>query len=105
MLYPKMIVRPDDVIRSGIIQPFGVRATDPVAYARHEINPFVSAIRPHGTEAGGVTMVSGSLGITTAENMPLYGNGVSFSLSSASLKLGIAGALLGAAAGYFFLLR
>lgn len=101
MLYPKMITRPDDVVRSGIIQPFGVRATDPVAYARHEINPFIDAIRPQGTNAGGVTMVSGSLGITTAENMPLYGNGLP--IEAGKIKLALAGALLGAAVGYFFL--
>lgn len=74
MLHPAMTVRPDDIVRSGIIQPFGVRATSPVAFARHEIDPFIRAIRPMGPEAGGVTM-DGALGITTVANMPRVGFG------------------------------
>jgi hypothetical protein len=74
MLHPAMTIRPDDIIRSGIVQPFGVRATSPVAFARHEIDPFIRAIRPMGPEAGGVTM-DGALGITTVANMPRVGFG------------------------------
>lgn len=65
-LHPPMTIRPDEVIRSGIVQPFSVRSMDPVAFARAEINPFINAIRPGGPHSGGVTM-DGSLGIVSPE--------------------------------------
>jgi hypothetical protein len=49
MLHPPMTIRPDEITRSGIIQPFGVRHTDPVAFARHEIDPFINAVRASGS--------------------------------------------------------
>ena len=60
-----MTIRPDEVIRSGIVQPFSVRSMDPVAFARHEIDPFINAIRPHGPMSP-VTM-DGALGIVSPE--------------------------------------
>ncbi len=77
-----MSIRPDDIVRSGIIQPFGVRATSPVAFARHEIDPFIRAIRPMGPQAGGVTL-DGALGITTISPMPLAGVGAGLGAISA----------------------
>jgi hypothetical protein len=91
MLHPAMTIRPDDITRSGIIQPFGVRATDPVAFARHEIDPFIQAIRPTGMNAAGVHILNGGgiggfdgamiqgggLGIVTAEpRTALQGSGL-----------------------------
>ena len=60
-----MTIRPDEVIRSGIIQPFSVRSMDPVAFARHEIDPFINAIRPHGPMSP--VTIDGSLGIVSPE--------------------------------------
>ncbi len=104
-LHPPMSIRPDEVIRSGIIQPFGVRSVDPVTFARHEIDPFIQAIRPGGPNSGGVTM-DGALGITTATRMPLAGAFGAGEDSKAKYKMmgaGAAGAVLGALATWLLL--
>lgn len=43
------MIRPDEVTRSGIIQPYNVVTQNPVTVARHEIDPFIRAIRPQGS--------------------------------------------------------
>ncbi|KKK60721.1 hypothetical protein LCGC14_3021540 [marine sediment metagenome] len=48
MMMP-MMIRPDEVTRSGIIQPYNVVTQSPVTAARHEIDPFIRAIRPQGS--------------------------------------------------------
>ncbi len=48
MMMP-MMIRPDEVTRSGIIQPYNVVTQNPVTVARHEIDPFINAIRPQGS--------------------------------------------------------
>ena len=48
MMMP-MMIRPDEVTRSGIIQPYNVVTQSPVTAARHEIDPFIQAIRPQGS--------------------------------------------------------
>lgn len=102
--YPPMTIRPDEVIRSGIVQPFSVRSMDPVAFSRHEVDPFISAIRPGGPHSGGVHM-DGSLGIVTANRMPLAGFGavdpnaspdVKKKINTARAVFGVGGIALGA---------
>jgi hypothetical protein len=91
MYHPHMMIRPDGIVRSGIIQPFSVRSMDPVQFARHEIDPFINAIRPgaaqymdgggggNGVNLGshfGATVaqqVPGAIGITRVQDMPLFG--------------------------------
>ena len=55
------LVRPDNITRSGIIQPFNVVSQSPVRFARDEIQPFIQAIRPQGSmyRQGGVTLQGG----------------------------------------------
>jgi hypothetical protein len=79
MYHPAMTIRPDDIVRSGIIQPFTVRGMDPVQFARHEIDPFINAIRPEGGTLGahfGATVaqrVPGAIGVSSVQDMPLFG--------------------------------
>ncbi len=53
-----ILYRPDEVIRTGVIQPFNVVSQSPVKFARHEIDPFIRALRPEGSmiHSGGVTI-------------------------------------------------
>lgn len=60
------MVRPDEIMRSGIVQPFSVQ-TDPVQYARQEIDPFIAAVRPEGSQ------YIGPLGIVRAAQVPTLG--------------------------------
>jgi hypothetical protein len=41
-------MRPDVVIRTGIIEPFWTRVVSPVDVARHAIDPFIESVRPRG---------------------------------------------------------
>ncbi len=100
MLHPTMTIRPDDVIRSGIIQPFGVRATNPVAFARHEIDPFIQAIRPMASQYAPVRM-DGSLGIVTTQNMPLMGLGAMAAADKTKYLWAAGGVALGVLGGFF----
>ena len=61
MLY-QMTIRPDDIYRTGVIQPFNVVSQSPVSYARQEIAPFVEALRPEGS-----LIAEGNLGIVSPE--------------------------------------
>lgn len=56
--HPYEMIRPDNIMRTGVIQPFPVASMDPVQYARAEINPFIEAIRPAGTQLEGLGIVS-----------------------------------------------
>lgn len=64
-----MLVRPDEIIRSGSIQPFNVVSQNPVTYARHEIDPFINAIRPQGSSIVTIDGAGrgGGLGIVNPE--------------------------------------
>jgi hypothetical protein len=105
MLHPVMTIRPDDVIRSGIIQPFGVRATSPVAFARHEIDPFISAIRPTGMTATGAHLLgSRGLGIVGPEVLRTLGQQTPEervkSLETQRWMFGAGGVVLGLLSGW-----
>lgn len=94
MLHPVMTIRPDEVVRSGIIQPFGVRATSPVAFARHEIDPFIRAIRPMASEYEPAHM--DGFGAVTVQRRQLAGLGATgdsgkYLLAGAALGLGLLG--------------
>ncbi len=112
-LHPPMTIRPDEVIRSGIIQPFSVRSMDPVTFARHEIDPFINAIRPMCPQSGGVTIDGASgLGIVSPEVIrSLSGFGQENGNGNANnIKLtfgigGLAGGLILGALGAWLLLR
>lgn len=41
-------MRPDVVIRTGVIEPFWTRMVSPVEVARHTIDPFIASVRPIG---------------------------------------------------------
>lgn len=41
-------VRPDRVIKTGVIAPYPIRQYSPVALARNVIRPFINGIRPNG---------------------------------------------------------
>lgn len=41
-------MRPDVVIRTGVIEPFWTRVVSPVDVARHTIDPFIESVRPRG---------------------------------------------------------
>jgi len=43
-----MHLRPDAVIRTGVIQPFWTRVLSPVEIARHTIDPFIASVRGPG---------------------------------------------------------
>lgn len=61
-----MMVRPDEIIRTGSIQPFNVVSQNPVTAARHEIDPFIQSIRSQGSSI--VTLNGGGgLGIINPE--------------------------------------
>lgn len=64
------LVRPDNITRSGIVQPFNVVSQSPVAYARAEINPFIRAIRPQGSMYTGIQL-QGASGVTFEGGGPL----------------------------------
>jgi hypothetical protein len=100
MLHQTMNVRPDDVYDTGVIQPYGVRATSPVARAQHAIDPFIEAIRPVGATPAGVRMVNGHLGIVTADNMPLFGALGQTDTKMTKWYFGAGGLVLGLLAGW-----
>lgn len=84
-LHPYEMVRPDNIMRSGTIQPFSVRSMDPVQYARAEINPFIQAIRPAGMQLEG-------LGIVRPEQVPtLRGDVASDAEAKIKLAFGVGG--------------
>jgi hypothetical protein len=84
-LHPYEMIRPDNIMRSGTIQPFSVRSMDPVQYARAEINPFIQAIRPAGPQLGG-------LGITRADVVPTLGNDAAAAVEAKTkLVIGVGG--------------
>lgn len=43
-----MHLRPDEVYRTGVIQPFWTRVLSPVDIARHTIDPFIASVRGPG---------------------------------------------------------
>lgn len=103
-LHPYEMVRPDNITRSGIIQPFSVRAMDPVQYARAEINPFINAIRPQGATINGGL----GLGIVSPEVIRSLGQASTPEMAEqirqqearrTRIKAGVVGAALGVAAG------
>ncbi len=68
----EMQVRPDDIYRTGVVQPFNVVSQSPVRFARNEVVPFINAVRP-----GSVSVSSGgnasSLGIVSPEVLRTLG--------------------------------
>ncbi len=70
-----MQIRPDEVVRSGIIQPFNVVTQSPVTYARQEINPFIQAVRPQGSMVRQDMQLQGpgGLGIVSPEVLRTLG--------------------------------
>ena len=88
MLHPTMTIRPDEVMRSGIWQPFSVRSMNPVDFAQHEIDPFLQAIRPVGPTPAGFRMISGA------------NFGVGEKTDMNSIYWGIGGVFLGALLGF-----
>jgi len=73
-LHPSMTIRPDEIMRSGSVQPFSVRSMDPVQFARHEIDPFIKAIRPQGSVYDPNVQLDGGLGMVTVEPAALLGD-------------------------------
>ena len=61
MLY-QMAIRPDDIYRTGVIQPFNVVSQSPVTYAREEVAPWIEAVRPEGS-----LIQEGNLGLVSPE--------------------------------------
>lgn len=100
MLHPPMTIRPDEITRSGTIQPFGVRVTSPVDFARHEINPFINAIRPSGSNM--VATIDGpGLGIVSPEVIRSLGQeSGTGSKDYSKYYYGIGGVVLGVLAGW-----
>jgi len=113
----QMLVRPDDIYKTGVIQPFNVVSQSPVAFARKEIDPFIQAIRPEGTTYVPSGTYDG-LGIVSPEVIRTLGCsaggcGRSFGTAEedaakAAAKFknqrwyyGVGGLVLGVAAGFF----
>jgi len=97
-LTPPMTIRPDEIMRSGSIQPFSVRSMDPVQFARNEINPFIDAIRPHGA-----TNMPGALGMVTAQQTTLLGAGTVPSDTTMKRYYWAGGALIAGLLGGFLI--
>ena len=113
-MFNSEITSPGGIVRSGIIEPIGVRSVSPVTRAREAINPFIEAIRPTGSHVvPGFTMVSGALGartiapvslvgddglgIVTVQDMPLADFG---QIDRKSYLYGVGGLVLGLISGY-----
>ena len=44
--------RPDQVARTGVVEPYDIRRVNPLYMARHTIDPFIYGIRPQGPSIG-----------------------------------------------------
>lgn len=71
--HPTAMVRPDAITRTGVIRPFNVVDEDPVNYARHEIDPFIKAIRSQGASV--VKMDGGPLPTFQGGGLPTFQGG------------------------------
>jgi hypothetical protein len=84
------ITRPDQVIRSGIIEPYNIMQESPVTQARLDLNPFLRAVG----DRGGVSPLG--LGLVT----PQVIRTLSGDTGSSKWLYGAGGVLLGFVAGW-----
>lgn len=96
MLQADQVVRPDSITRSGIVQPYGVRAESPVNYARGQIDAFVNAVRDTGSQMVNMD----GFGIHSIEQVPTLGEGTDESFFDKTwVRIGLA-FLAGGVVGY-----
>lgn len=108
MNYQAELVRPDNITRSGIIQPFNVVSQSPVTYARREINPFINAVRSQASQYSAGISIDGASGVRFQRGLGIVSPEVVRSLgqeASRSKWYWTGAALLFGLAGGFFMAK